>query len=269
MTRLCAFVAAAFAATAGFAAERAPIDLYPRAAAAYAVAIDGEIRWAGALDAPRPPASLAKLATAIVLLEADWDPRATVTVGPRAAAAVGARIGLRRGERLRAQDALVAMIMRSANDACLALVEHRDGDAATFAARVNERLRELGFESTRIVNPCGLDAPGQTSTARELLELARLAARYPSVRAAAVTPKARIETLDGRRIDIVTTNQLIGRVDGITGLKTGYTSQAGTCVIATAQREGVSVEVVLLGAPDRWWTAASLIEEAFHDARRR
>lgn len=263
-----AFAAAALAAATSLAAERAPLDLYPRSAAAYAVAIDGEIRWAGALDAPRAPASLAKLATAIVLLEADWDPQAVVVIGPRAAAAIGARIGLRHGERLRAQDALIAMIMRSANDACLALVEHRDGSAAAFASRLNRRLRELGFESTHIVNPCGLDAPGQFSTARELLTLARMAAAYPSVRAAAIAPKARIETLEGRRFDITTTNQLLGRAAGITGLKTGYTATAGTCVIATAERDGVTVEVVLLGAPDRWWTAAALIEEAYHDARR-
>lgn len=75
-----------------------------------------------------------------------------------------------------------------------------------------------------------------------------------------------ITTLGGRRIGLRTTNMLLGRADGVIGVKTGYTRLSGRCLVARAERQGRRVDVVLLDAPDRWWTAAALIEEAFHVA---
>lgn len=247
----------------------APItDRYPRAAAAYVVAIDDTIRWERAADRPLPPASLTKLMTAIVLLESRWDPAALVTVSARAARASGARAGLAAREQLTAGALLAALLVRSANDACIALAEFHSGTVERFVERMNERATQLTLAGTHFANPCGLDAPGHESTARDLLRLARLAARYPSIAALAASAGTTIETRAGRRITLRTTNPLLGRLDGVVGLKSGYTGKAGRCAIVHARRAGTDVWLVLLDARDRWWTAAALIEDAFHAAQR-
>jgi D-alanyl-D-alanine carboxypeptidase (penicillin-binding protein 5/6) len=138
---------------------------------------------------------------------------------------------------------------------------------ARFVARMNERARRLGLTKTRFANPTGLDARGQVSTARELRALAGAAlARVEFARRIAL-PRATLATASGRQMEIASTNALLGRVEGVRGVKTGTTLRGGECVIALAEREGHQVVVVLLGAKDRWWTAAALIEAAFREAR--
>ncbi len=253
---------------AGGAAAAPVIDRYPRAASAYVVAIGDTVKWARAADRPLPPASLTKLMTAIVLLESDWDPAAIVTVSPRAARAIGARAGLEAREQLTAASLLAALLVRSANDACIALAEHHSGSVERFVARMNERASELALSGTHFENPCGLDAPGHRSTANNLLRLARLAAKFPSVAALAASTKVDIATRAGRKLTLRTTNPLLGRLDGAIGLKSGFTAEGGRCVIVLARRGGVDVWVVLLNARDRWWTATALVEDAFHGALR-
>lgn len=255
----------AIAETAGFP-RTPPPDRFPRAAKAYVVAIDHAVRWAREPDLPLPPASLTKILAAVVLLEGDWDPEAVVTVSPRAASLEGTRLRLKAGEQMRAGDALAAMIVASSNDACLALAEHAAGTVEAFVDRMNARAAALGLGGTHYLNPCGLPAEGHVTTARDLLSMAERAMALPEYARLAALPEATVATLGGRRITVRSTNMLIGRVDGVTGVKTGYTRVAGKCLVAFAERGGTHVAVVLLGAPDRWWTAAALIEEAFHVA---
>jgi D-alanyl-D-alanine carboxypeptidase (penicillin-binding protein 5/6) len=264
--------AALFALLAGAAAAltapgTVPPDRFPGAAPSYIVAIDGDVRWQRAADTPRAPASLTKILSAIVLLERDWDPGRVITVSPRAASLEGTRLRLRAGEQLRAGDALTAMLVASSNDACLALAEDAAGSVEAFVQRLNDRAVELGLTGTRYANPCGLPQPGHVTTARDLLRMADLAMAMPEFASRARLASAEFSTLAGRHLAIRTTNMLIGRVDGVVGVKTGYTRVAGKCLVALAERDGTRVAVVLLAAPDRWWTAAALIEEAFHVAR--
>ncbi len=244
-------------------------DRYPRAARAYVVATGDTVTWARAADLPLPPASLTKLMTAVVLLESDWDPQALVTVSALAAGAGGTRAGLRGREQLTAGDLLAALLVRSANDACLALAEHHSGSVARFVERMNARAAELGLAHTHYANPCGLDAPEHRSSASDLLRLSRYAVQFPSIAALATAREVTLRTRAGRHLTLTTTNPLLGRLDGAIGLKSGYTSQAGQCAVVRAQREGVEVWVVLLDARDRWWTAAALVEDAYHVALRR
>lgn len=247
-------------------AHAAPEDRFPKAASAYLVAIDGEVRWGRAMDRPLPPASLTKILTAIVLLEDGLDPGAVITVSPRAAGQRGTRLRLQAGERLRAGDAFTAMLVGSANDACLALAEDHAGSIEAFVARLNERAAQLELTGTHYANPCGLPQAGHVTTAGDLLRMANLAMGYPAFAQRVALTEATFTTLDGRPLVTRTTNMLLGRVPGATGVKTGYSSQAGKCLVALAERNGTRVVVVLLAAPDRWWTAAALLEEAFHAA---
>lgn len=254
--------AASALAMAGAGAREA-VDAYPKAAAAYVLAIDDQPLWARATDAPRPPASLAKLLSALVLLRGRWDDSATVTVSKAAAGLEGTELGLNSGEQMRSGDALTAMLLRSANDACLALVEHSAGSADAFVARMNTLARELGMSRSSFRTPCGLDAPGQQSTAADLLILAHAAMQRPEIAARVVLDSAQVSTLSGRRFRLTNNNALIGRLRGTIGAKSGYTKAAGKCLIAVAERDGHRVWLVMLDAPDRWWVADGMIEAAF------
>jgi D-alanyl-D-alanine carboxypeptidase (penicillin-binding protein 5/6) len=241
-----------------------PIDPYPNAAAAYLVAVDGRLHWARNPDLPRPPASLAKLLSAVVLLDdPHWDDAARIEVSAAAAAVEGSQLGLRRGEALRAGDALTALLVRSANDACVALAEHYGGSIDQFVQRMNTRAAALGMTRSHFGHPCGLDAPGQQTTARDLLRVAGVALAQPKIAARVGLARAEIETLGGRRLAFLNGNALVGRVDGVIGMKSGFTTRAGKCVVAVAQRGEHRVWLVMLGAEERWWTASGMIESAF------
>lgn len=244
------------------------LDPFPKAAASYVVAVDGAVIWERNADLARPPASLVKIMTALVLLDSDWDPDAVVRIAPAAAEVSGARLGLRKGERMRAGDLMAAMLVRSANDAAVALAVHASGSVPAFVRTMNARAAELGLNSTRFANPTGLDAPGQASTARDLLRLTEAALAHPEFAKLVATERTTVSTLGGRRFPIESSNALLGRVEGARGVKTGHTSKAGKCVVALAERKGCRVVAILLDAPDRWWAAAALIEKAFAECGR-
>jgi len=265
-TAAAGFVALTFCgcANGAFAAQSTlPVDRYPGAAAAYGVVVDGQLAWARAIDAPRPPASLAKLLTAIVLLDGNWDSRAQIMVSKSAAEMPAVRLGLRAGDALAAGDALLAMLVRSANDACAALVEHAAGSFADFARRMNERAQKLGMGASHFVDPCGLDAPGQYTTVRDLLRLAQAAYEHPQIASAVARRNASIETAAGRHLYFENGNLLLSRMDGVIGMKSGFTSAAGRCLIALARRGTHQVWLVMLDAPQRWSVAMGILFEAF------
>ena len=161
------------------------------------------------------------------------------------------------------------MLMHSANDACLVLAE--------TCRRVDRGLRrpdecpwppQLGMSDSHFVHPCGFDADGQYSTVTDLLRLARAAHANPRIAQIVAQEQATVGTASGRQLAFKNTNQLLGRLEGVMGLKTGYTPQAGHCLIAVAEQSGHRVWLVLLDSPRRWWTANRIITDAFATAER-
>ena len=269
MKRRALLVAAALAAGAAAApCGGAAADPWPGAAAAYLVRIDGEVRWAANDTARLRPASLTKMLTAVLAVEA-LGPTTEVLVSRRAAAVDGVRLGLRAGMRLPAEHLLAAALLRSANDACLALAEAVAGGEAAFVARMNERAAALGLADTHYSNACGFDAPDHYASARDLARLADAALAKPRIAAIVARESGTARTSDGKLFRFDNTNVLVGRVDGARGVKTGWTKAAGRCLVAAAERAGTRVLVVMLGAPDRWWDAVAMIESAFEDAKAR
>jgi serine-type D-Ala-D-Ala carboxypeptidase (penicillin-binding protein 5/6) len=264
--------AAMLLAVSGAAAARSSRalshDPYPFAAASYLATVDGQVLWSHDIDTHRAPASLTKLLTALVLLDSHWSPDTILTVSHEAAHIEPERVGLRTGERVRAEDALTAMLVHSANDACMALVENAAPSLDVFAQRMNARATQLGMKDSHFVHPCGYDQPGQYSTARDLLRLALAAHSNPVIAEIAARSHASIRTIGGRELKFKSTNQLLGRLEGVSGLKTGYTSQAGKCLIAVAQQNGHRVWLVLLDSHKRWWIAHRMILDAFTAAAR-
>ncbi|GIK85931.1 MAG: hypothetical protein BroJett026_14120 [Betaproteobacteria bacterium] len=240
-------------------------DAFPGAAAAYVVLADGQPLWSAHAGRALPSASLTKLMTALLVAEAT-PPEAVVTVGPNAARARGARMGLAAGAKLAAGDLLAGLLMRSGNDACIALAEHVAGSEARFVARMNARARDWGLAQTRFANACGFDAPGHHASARDLAALAARVLAVPGLARLVATTRRTVHGVDGRRYELANTNVLLGLVPGLAGVKTGYTARAGHCLVAYARRDGRDVLVVLLRGRDRWWDAVAMIEQAFERA---
>ena len=170
---------------------------------------------------------------------------------------------------MRRDDLLSAMLLRSANDSCRALAEAHSGDEASFVTRMNARAMALGLAHTHFANACGFDAPDQYSTVRDLLVLARAVMARPELARIVATQEQSVSTLGGRRFHLRSTNALLGRVPGVAGVKTGFTQGAGRCLVVVAERNGVHVDVAMLGAGDRWWDAVAMLERAFATPRGR
>jgi D-alanyl-D-alanine carboxypeptidase (penicillin-binding protein 5/6) len=261
---LCAAVLfPAHARAAGNPPAAIAADPFPAVAAAYEVRVDGVRLWSHAASAPLPPASLTKLMTALLVAE-DGRLDAVVTASARAAGASGSRLGLRKGDRFRVGDLLTATLLASANDACRALAEWRDGTEARFVDRMNRRATALGLRATRFVNACGHDAPGHVSSAADLAVLAEAAASVPAIASRVREVRASVGDVTATRIvEVTNRNALVGRYEGAIGMKTGFTARAGKCVIALAERGGVRVLLVLLNGRDRWWDAHAILDRAF------
>ena len=260
-------LAAALAGGAAAARSSEPADPFPTLAASYLVQVQGKTLWSHRADAALLPASLTKIMTALLVLESGRPLDEVVTVSAAAAKETGTRLGLRAGEKMRAGDLLAAALLASANDACLALAEHVGGGKAAFVERMNARARALGMTRTHFTNACGHDEPKHRASARDLAVLAGAALRQPFLAEIVALVRFRVATLGGRAFDLENKNELIGRYDGAVGVKSGWTPGAGKCVVALARRNGVTVLLVLLGAPNRWWDAVAVLDRAFAEAR--
>ncbi len=252
---------AALLALAGAGAHAAPPDPFPRVAAAYLVLVDGAPLWAHAPDAPRAPASLAKLMSALIVVD-EGGLDEIVAIGEYAARARGSRLGLDAGDRVPAHGLLAAMLVGSANDACYALATRR-ASVADFVARMNARAAKLGLRATRFGDPCGFDRDRQVSTARDLARLAQAFMAEPQL--AALVGRLRVEVATegrGRVFQVKNTNVLVEFFPGTIGVKTGNTRRAGDNLIALAERNGRRALLVMLGARDRWWDADAILARA-------
>jgi serine-type D-Ala-D-Ala carboxypeptidase (penicillin-binding protein 5/6) len=227
----------------------------------------GEILRGERADEPRAMASTTKIMTALVVLRlAGRDPAAMgeeVTFSERADKTTGSTAGVRAGERLPVRELLYGLLLPSGNDAAVALAEHFGGrlppppDAPgeadplpRFVAEMNRVAAELGLRQTRFANPNGLPARGHHSSARDLATLARHALALPDFARVVSTARHGCTLLDGRggRRDVAwtNTNRLL-ETEGYDGVKTGTTTAAGSCLVASGRRGGDHLIVVVLG----------------------
>ncbi len=229
-------------------------------------ATDGVVLASRNADEPRPMASTTKMMTALIALE-EADPEALVTVSPRAAEIGEAEIGLIAGEQLSMGGLIDTVIVRSANDAAVAVAEAIGGDVETFVDLMNARAAGLGLTRTQFVNPHGLDAEGHLSTARDLLRLGLAAMANPEYRrAAALTEVALPPAPDGTPRIAQATNELLRTYEGAIGVKTGFTFQAGLVLVAAAERGDKTIYAVVMGSEGvgaHFADAAALLDYGF------
>jgi D-alanyl-D-alanine carboxypeptidase len=170
---------------------------------------------------------------------------------------------LRRGERLTVRQLLLGLMLKSANDAAVALAEAVDGSEAAFVRRMNRKAAALRLAATHYVTPYGLDRPGHQTSARDLAHLWEVAMRRADFRALVTTKAARLpgSPLSLRRF--VTSNQLLGAYRWTVGGKTGFTNRAGRCLVASASRGGRRLVAVALGSPNAFADVQALFEHGF------
>jgi serine-type D-Ala-D-Ala carboxypeptidase (penicillin-binding protein 5/6) len=209
------------------------------------------------------PASLTKIMSALVILEKGrLDEQATVS--QNAARAPKTHLRLRTGEVFRLEDLLKAMLIVSANDACLAAVEHVGGDEERFVMMMNAKAAELGLDDTHFSNGCGFDGPDHYSTAEDLAKLSEVAMQNHVFRDFVRAERDLIMPISGHGPYLLhNTNRLLGRIPGVEGVKTGFTSKAGRCLIAKVSQNGSDLLIVILNSNRRWIMAKNLIDYGF------
>jgi D-alanyl-D-alanine carboxypeptidase (penicillin-binding protein 5/6) len=216
----------------------------------------------------RPVASTTKIMTALLVLEAT-QPEDTVVASANAASQEGSVLGLRQGEEISVRRLLLALMLQSANDAAVALAEHVAGSVDTFVRRMNARARQLGARDTRFASPNGLDDRGY-STAVDLATITVEAYGDPTFAKAVSRLAARIPAPQGEPRHIQNRNALLWLYRGAIGVKTGYTSAAGFCLVGAAARRGLRLATVVLGSPQEAFSeAAALLNFGFETFERR
>ncbi|MGF1664871.1 MAG: D-alanyl-D-alanine carboxypeptidase family protein [Acidimicrobiia bacterium] len=199
-------------------------------------------------DIERPMASTTKVMTGIIALE-NSDPDQTVLVSERAAEIGEAAVGLVVGESLELGPLTTGLLVRSGNDAAIALAEGVSGTVEAFVEQMNDKAAELGLEHTRFANPHGLDEPGHYSTASDLLEMTRAAMDIPEFAGAVAAKVYRFPPEpDGSSRVVENTNLMLWSYEGTIGGKTGFTFDAGLVLSVVAERDGRRLYAVVMGS---------------------
>lgn len=215
----------------------------------------------------RPCASITKVMTLCLTFEAieggQLSLTDTLTASAHAASMGGSDIWLKEGEQMTVDDLIKATVIMSANDAAVVLAENVAGSEEAFVAKMNEKAQALGMADTVFKNCNGLDEEGHVTSAHDVALMSRELLKYPKIQDYTLTW---MDYVRGGATQLVNTNKLIRSYQGITGLKTGTTSLAGSCITATAERNGLALIAVVLGADstdNRFADARALLDYGF------
>ena len=227
----------------------------------------GTILYAENEDVQLPPASITKVMTLLLVMEAIDSGKISLTdkvvCSDTAAAYGGSQIWLKPGEEMTVDDLLKAAAISSANDATVCLAEYVAGSEEAFIGLMNQRAAELGMANTTFRCAAGLDQPGHLSTAKDVAIMSRALLGHPLILNYSTVW---MDSLRGGETQLVNTNRMIRFYQGATGLKTGTTSGAGSCLAASASRDGLGLIAVVMGADTsdhRFAAARSLLDWGF------
>ncbi|MBR4910133.1 MAG: D-alanyl-D-alanine carboxypeptidase [Clostridia bacterium] len=226
-----------------------------------------EILYESNADEQLPPASITKIMSLVLIMEAidrgDFTTEDVVTASEHAASMGGSQIWLEPGEAMTVDDLLKATVIASANDATVALAEKVAGSEEGFVRLMNEKAKALGMENTVFINATGLDAAGHLSTAHDVALMSAELLKHPLIKTYSTVW---MDTLRDGESELVNTNKLVRFYEGTTGLKTGTTSGAGYCLAASAERNGLSLVAVIMGGETsaaRFEGAKKLLDHGF------
>ena len=209
-------------------------------------------------------ASTTKIMSSIIVVE-NCNLSDEVTITAKAAGTGGSRLGLHTDDKITVIDLLYGLMLRSGNDAAVALAIHTSGSVEEFAKLMNQKAEELGLKDTHFVTPHGLDNPNHYTTAYELAKITDYALKNETIAKIVKTKTATIN-INGSPMQINNTNELLGNVEGVYGVKTGFTNNAGRCLVTSVKRGDMDLIIVVLGADtrkDRAKDSMKLIEYAY------
>lgn len=191
-------------------------------------------------------ASTTKIMTATIIIE-KCNLTDTIEISKKAAGTGGSRLGLKTGDKITVLDLLYGLMLRSGNDAAVALAEYAGGDINGFAELMNAKALELGLTNTHFETPHGLDSNEHYTTAYELALLSNYALNNPTF-AKIVGTKNYTITINGSPKDLSNTNELLGNMEGVYGIKTGFTNGANRCLVTACKKNNMNIICVVLGA---------------------
>lgn len=253
--------------------ERAPVSLECKSALLME-ASSGQIIFEANADEKRPVASVVKIMTILMCLEAIDAGRVSlddrVTISRNASGMGGSQVLLDTGEVQTLDILLKSTVVGSANDAAVAIAEHLYGSQELFVKQMNARAQALGMKDTVFVNCTGLPAQGQHTTARDVARMAAALFAHELYYKYATIWMDKVDHGDGRVTDLTNTNRLIRFYDGCDGGKTGSTNKAGYCIAATAKRGDMRLIAVVLGGSSgkkRFACAETMLDHGFANYR--
>lgn len=226
-------------------------DASPQITVPAAILMDqatGTVLFESNADEQRAPASVTKVMTLLLIMEAieakqlDWS--TPIAVSPEAAGMGGSQVYLKEGETMTAEEMVKCIAVVSANDCCVAMAEAICGSTASFIEKMNDRAKELGMKNTHFNSCTGLDTEDHFTTARDIAIMSRELMKHEQIKQYSTIW---MDTVRNGAFTLSNTNKLIRFYDGATGLKTGFTDDAGYCLSATATRESLSLIAVVMG----------------------
>ena len=227
----------------------------------------GRVLFEYEADKQMPPASITKIMTLLLVMEAIESGKLNfeteVTASEHACSMGGSQIWLEPGEVFTVHELLKAAAIASANDACVALAEAVSGSEEAFVELMNQRAAELGMENTVFKNSTGLDAEGPVSTAKDIAKMSAALLSHEKIKEYSTVW---MDSLRNGETELTNTNKLVRFYKGCTGLKTGSTDEAGCCLAASAERGGMELVSVTLGSPntdERFAAGRNLLDYGF------
>lgn len=261
-------------APSGFA-EETKVDLAEDASSAILIERDtGTVLFEKEADKKLPPASMTKIMTMLLIMEALDEGKIKLNDKVRtsefAASMGGSQIFLEAGEEMTVDEMLRGIAIASGNDASVAMAEHIAGSHDGFIEMMNNKARELGLQNTSFKNPTGLPAAEHYSTARDMAIMAKELLKYDLITKYTGTYEDYLRENTDKKFWLVNTNRLVKFYPGVDGVKTGFTGEAKYCLTATAKKDGMRVIAVIMGAPspkDRNRQVTKMLDFAFSQYR--
>lgn len=215
------------------------------------------------MDTKLAMASTTKIMTAITAIENCDDLDKTFEISPKAVGVPGTSLYLRKGEVFSTRDLLYGLMLISGNDASVAIGEHISGSVSEFVKLMNKTAKKIGAESSHFDNTHGLDSKTHYTTAYDLALITSYAMMNPTFKEIVSTKNVKITNTDGKSRYLKNKNKLLNSFDGCNGVKTGFTDDAGRCLVSSAEREGMNVVCVVLNCGPMFEECSRFMEEAF------
>ena len=216
-------------------------------------------------SAQLPMASTTKIMTAITAIESGVDLNKVFEISPRAVGVSGTSLYLRAGEKFTLRDLLYGLMLISGNDASVAIGEYVGGSVEKFIEMMNKKAQAIGATNSHFDNTHGLDSKNHYTTAYDLALITSYAMQNPTFKEIVSTKNIKITNSDGKNRYLKNKNKLLSSLEGCNGVKTGFTDDAGRCLVTSCERDGMDVVCVVLNCGPMFEESAALLDKAFKE----